>query len=542
MLPLPVAHDLAERLRAAGYDYDAVAERLGEEGLAGLARNATIPADRALAGADDPQATLIRAFALQQAVPTAALAAALGDLRPLAPILDGYPAGGGARGAESDQHAEGDRGADGGRGGGGDRRGVDDRGAERATAESPAAGTVRAAIEIRPYAFTDGGGEHSGWLASDLTPTLDGRLAVPRDDFVLGLSPASVTLAQLTMRTPRTRALDLGAGCGIQSLHLSSHADQVVATDLNPRACAMTTLTAALNGIEVDVRQGSLYEPVEGEGFDRIVTNPPYVMAPPDASRLVYREGAFVADGLVRAVVTGAVKHLNPGGALQVLGNWAITADQPWQDRLAGWIAPTGCDALVLQRERLDPYEYIEIWLADAGITGSPEYATRYAAWADYFERLGVVGVGLGWLTLYNNDSADPVLRFDDWPHQTHPGLGDAFAEFPDAARAARLPDDDLLATTWTIDAGVTSEALGRPGAADPEHLVFRRATGFGRAAALDTAQAAVAGACDGDLALGVLIDAVADLLDADAAALRADLLPRLRPLIEDGFLHPTGP
>ncbi len=72
-----------------------------------------------------------------------------------------------------------------------------------------------------------------------------------------------------------------------------------------------------------------------------------------------------------------------------MLGNWAITADQPWQDRLADWIAPTGCDALVLQRERLDPYEYIEIWLADAGLTGTPEYAPRYAEWVDYFDAAG---------------------------------------------------------------------------------------------------------------------------------------------------------
>ena len=500
MLPLAVAHELADRLRDAGYDYEAVAERLGAEGLSGLARNATIPADRALAGADDPQATLIRAFALQQAVPTAALAAALGDLEPLRPILGiGHDGHGGAN------------------------------------------GNTRASIEIRPYAFTDDHGSHSGWLASDLTPTLDGRLGVPRDDFVLGLSPASVTLAQLTMRNPRGRALDLGAGCGIQSVHLATHTGAVVATDLNPRACAMTALTAALNGITVDVRQGSLYEPVAGEGFDLIVTNPPYVMAPPDASRLVYREGSFTADGLVRAVVTGAAAHLNPGGALQVLGNWAITADQPWQDRLAGWIAPTGCDALVLQRERLDPFEYIEIWLADAGLTGTAEYAVRYAEWVDYFEALGIVGVGLGWLTLYDTGHAEPELRFDDWPHQVHAGLGDAFAEFPDAARAARLPDDAVLGTAWTLDPAVSSEAIGRPGAADPEHLVFRRGIGFGRAVAVDTALAAVAGACDGDLPLGALIDAVADLLDADAAALRADLVPRLRPLIADGYLHRTG-
>ncbi|MFT3971127.1 MAG: methyltransferase [Micropruina sp.] len=496
MLEPSVAHDLAARLNDTGYSYDAVADRLGPSGLDGLARNATIPADRALRGAHDPQATLIRAFALQQDVAAADLAAALGDLDRLAPIL-----------------------------------------APAAAGDSAAA--VRAAFEIRPYAFTDHSGDHSGWLASDLTPTLDGRLSVPSDDFVLGLSPASVTLAQLTMRNPRGRALDLGAGCGIQSLHLASHSEQVVATDLNPRACAMTALTAALNGITVDVRTGSLYEPVAGEAFDLIVTNPPYVMAPPGASRLVYREGFFTADGLVRAVVTGAAAYLNPGGALQVLGNWAITADEAWQERLASWIAPTGCDALVLQRERLDPFEYIEIWLADAGLVGTPDYAQRYAEWVDYFEQLGIVGVGLGWLTLYNNGNTDPHLRFDDWPHQVYGGVGDAFAEFPDAARAAELPDDQLLASTLSLDPAVTSEALGRPGAPDPEHLVFRRQTGFGRAVEVDTAQGGVVGACDGDLPLGVLIDAVADLLDVNATALRADLLPRLRPLIADGFLRP---
>ncbi|RZI89527.1 MAG: hypothetical protein EOO67_11980, partial [Microbacterium sp.] len=40
-----------------------------------------------------------------------------------------------------------------------------------------------------------------------------------------------------------------------------------------------------------------------------------------------------------------------------------------------------------------------------------------------------------------------------------------------------------------------------------------------------------------GDLAVGVLIDAIADLLDVDAAALAADLLPRVRELLFTGFL-----
>ena len=373
MLDPDLARDLADRLRDAGYTYDGVAARLGPEGLDGLARNSTVPSEAALHGASDPQATLIRAFALLQVVEADALKAVLGPAADAPELVE----------------------LDGAR--------------------------ARAAVELRPYDFEHAGGTHSGWLASDLTPTLDGRLARPRADFVLGLSPASITLAQLTMRMPVDRALDLGAGCGVQALHLATHAAHL------------------------------------------IVTNPPYVMSPPTGRRLVYREGDHTADGLMRAVVTGAPTHLNPGGALQVLGNWAITADQPWQDRLADWIAPTGCDAMVLQRERLDPYEYIELWLADAGLTGTPEYAPRYAEWAAYFTQLGIVGVGMGWLTLYHEQRDDPSLTFEQWPHQVHQPVGPAFAAHPAALTAARQPDAALLAATLVVADDVTHETLGRP-------------------------------------------------------------------------------
>jgi len=488
-----LAAELADRLRAAGYTFDDVADRLGSEGLDGLARNSTVPAERALAGAEDAQATLIRAFALQQQVDAGALLAAIGRASTECDLVE----------------VEGD--------------------------------AARAAIELRPYAFDDSSGSHSGWLASDLTPNLDGRLAEPRADFVLGLSPASITLAQLTMRTPIGRALDLGTGCGVQSVHLASHADSVVATDLNPRACALAAFTANLNGIELDVRRGSLFDPVDDEMFDLIVTNPPYVMSPPDGERLVYREASYTADGLVRAVVTGASERLNPGGVLQVLGNWAITDDQPWQERLAGWIEPTGCDALVLQRERLDPYEYIELWLADAGLVGTPDYRRRYAEWVDYFDALGIVGVGMGWITLYRSERDQPSLTIENWPHQVHQPVGPAFAGHPAAVTLADRPNDALLATTFSIAPDVGQETLGRPGAEDPEHVVLRRSSGFERAVEVDTALAAVAGACDGDLPLGVLIDAVAGLLGVDSEALTADLLPRLRALIVDGYLTGTN-
>lgn len=500
MLERNRARRLGQHLADVGYTLEAVTDRLGEQGTAALARNTTLAARDALAGASDPQAALVRLFLLHDALPADAAAAALGvradDLGSLDVLV------------------------------------------------TPADGGYAAALEIRPYAASggeQGRGDVDGWVAHDLLPTLDGRLSGSPNDFVLGLSPASTTLTQMTVRHPVGRALDLGTGCGIQSLHLAGHADHVVATDLNPRAVALARFTAALNGIELDVREGSLYEPVAGELFDLIVTNPPYVMSPPSDDRLVYREGGFAGDDLVRRVVVEGAGHLAPGGTLQVLANWAVTDAEPWHERLRGWIEPTGCDALVLQRELLDPYEYIEVWLADAGLLGTPEYAPRYRAWLDYFAAQGITGVGMGWVMLHAAGSDAPDVRLEEWPHAVHQPLGEAFAAHQAGVAATRVTDADLLATPWRLDARVDVETLGRPGAEDPEHIVFRQRHGFGRAVEVDTALGAVLGAADGELPVEQLITAVADILDVDADALEADLLPRLRTLVRDGWLTRDG-
>ena len=70
---------LRGRLNEIGYSTDAVLERIGEVGQAGLQRNCTLPADVALARADDPLATLIRLFLLRQEVPAAVVGRAFRD-------------------------------------------------------------------------------------------------------------------------------------------------------------------------------------------------------------------------------------------------------------------------------------------------------------------------------------------------------------------------------------------------------------------------------------------------------------------------------
>ncbi|WP_316670764.1 methyltransferase [uncultured Propionibacterium sp.] len=505
---------LREALVGAGYTVDAVLDRLGPAGQEGLARNATVPALHILGGADDAQANLIRLFPLQQALPRESLDSSGGGPLDVDALV----------GAGILRHVR-PAGAAGG-----------------ARADGP---LVEAVVDIRPYGFEDAGGDWSGWVAADPVPGLDRVVTPTRPDYVLGVSPASTSLVQLSVPDEVGSALDLGTGCGVQSLHLARHAERVVATDLNPRACGLAGLTMALNGLDrVRLRQGSLYGPVAAERFDLIVTNPPYVMSPPagDGERLVYREGSFTGDGLVETIVRQGPDHLADGGLLQVLANWADTRDMAWQDRLSGWTAGTGCDLWVIQRERLDVYEYIETWLADAGLDGGEQWGPRYRRWLDYFERLGITGVGMGWIMLRNSGAARPQVRVEEWPHDIGRPVGPALSSGWKAIDARAMRDDELFAAHCALSPDVVQETSGAPGAANPSRVVLRQGTGLRRAVEVSTSLGGVLGACDGELSLGRIVDAVASLLGEEPAGLRAELAPGLRDALADGFILITGP
>ena len=53
----------------------------------------------------------------------------------------------------------------------------------------------------------------------------------------------------------------------------------------------------------------------------------------------------------------------------------------------------------------------------------------------------------------------------------------------------------------------------------------------------MDTALGGVLGACDGELPLGRIVAAVAEILDADQDRLSAEVLPRIRQLVADLWL-----
>lgn len=484
MLDDPTTARLAEALRAAEFTATRAYEVLGDEAHRALARNQVVPALRRTGGGS-PADSLIRLFSLQVPVERPAVEAAL-------PGLVEVMSAAGMLEASGDE--------------------------------------VRALVDLRPYGDED----HDWWVVCDATPGL-GRPLEPMDpQHVLGISEASSSLAQLVIRDRIGSALDLGTGCGVQALHLAQHAEQVVATDVNPRALAMADLTGRLNDVAFDVRAGSLFEPVAGERFDLIATNPPFVISPPGSPVLVYRDSGMPGDAVVRHIVENAADHLNPDGWCQVLANWAVHEGRDWQDDLASWVEGRGLDTWVVRRELTDPAEYVEMWLADAGLQPGPEHTRRYDEWLNWFDAEGITGVGFGWLSMRRTD-ATPHTRFEEWTGPLAPPIGPAVAAWGRAVDLLRDLTDEDLSELHLVARPMAQESIGRVGAEDPERIMLHLQGGIRRSRQVDTVEAALVGACDGDLSVGQILHALAGLLDQPD--LPTTHLPMVRSLLEEGFL-----
>lgn len=142
----------------------------------------------------------------------------------------------------------------------------------------------------------------------------------------------TVAASPLTEPSGRAlRALDMGTGTGVGAVFLARRGWQVVAVDLNPEAVRCARINALLNRLEdrIDVRQGDLFGPVEGERFDLILFNPPFFRGEPKGLfDLAWKSvdvlerfaaglsGALTEDG--RALILLSTDG-NPEGMLQAL-------------------------------------------------------------------------------------------------------------------------------------------------------------------------------------------------------------------------------
>lgn len=487
----PPVHDRPEDvaalralIAASGYTRPAIQTRLGTEHEL-LARPADYPAHlKRLEGDDGALATLIRLFVL--------LASAAEDVvdRALAPL--------GADGLE--------------------RLGL--------IARRPG-GRLVAAIRLIPHdPFV---------IASDLTDAGAGANHVP------GVQRPSNTLANLTVRRPVARALDVGTGNGIQALLASRHADCVVATDVNERALTFAAFNLALNGVDnVELRLGSFLEPVAGERFDLVVANPPYVISP--ETSLVFRDSGLGGDRVSAELVRALPSVLAEGGFASVMVSWIQDGDDV-SAAPRGWVDGSGCDAWILHTRTDDPLGAAAGWNRDA--SSPEEYTERIERWLEYYRREGIEAIAYGTIVLRRRPQGRGWVRSTELPRGQFRESGHHLERlFAAQDFLEGVPSEELLLRERFAvagDVGLEQRLAQEGGRWILQEATLRLNGGLGFTAGLDEYTVHVMTTLDPALPLEATLESGAVALGVEPREFATAGAELVRQMVQLGFVVPAG-
>jgi release factor glutamine methyltransferase len=168
-----------------------------------------------------------------------------------------------------------------------------------------------------PVAYLVGSKEFHG-----LTLQVDARVLVPRPETELLVDWALDRLTDAA--TSRPRVVDLGTGSGAIALAVKAAWPQadVLATDVSEDALAVARANADALGLPLATCRGAWWDALDGERFDLVLSNPPYIAGGDPHLPALRHEPTLAltpgADGLnaLRAIVAGAAAHLRASGWL----------------------------------------------------------------------------------------------------------------------------------------------------------------------------------------------------------------------------------
>ncbi|SDD20913.1 methyltransferase [Glycomyces harbinensis] len=390
----------------------------------------------------------------------------------------------------------------------------------------------------------DGDAVTAGWgaqfdgdrlLFSDQLPNTTGGRS---REHVLGIGGASKLLLDLASNGAASHdgrsVLDLGTGCGVQALALAARGASVTATDLSGRAIAFAALNARVNGLELELLQGDLLAPVAGRRFDLVVANPPFVVGTPGGG-WTYRDGGRAADGIAAELAAAATGLLRPDGTMLFLANWLHVRGRDWSERVADWFPDEGARVWALEREVLDPLDYVRTWQRDSGESHDAEQA---AAWLDWFDAEDVEGVGFGFVAVRGVDGASEVVC-EEVRHAVETPWSARVGEWF-AVRENGLEPEALWGSRLRVADGTVLQQTAQVGGEgwDVDRQWLQQSDGMRYAEAVDPLIVAFMGACNGEADVRLQVQLLADTYGAEPAMLFAQLYPVIRRLVERGFLR----
>lgn len=468
---------LRDVLTSHGYTREGIVTRVGIEAAQGLNRyDPTLTLQ--LLGDDDPLAVLIQLFMCGRAVP-------LGSVDPaVVPLI-----------------------------------------------ESAGEGVVRACVHLHPY--------EKWWAISDFPrfPRPD-----PQDRRADAVAPIGLdaTLLRRAMLTHRVdSALDLGTGGGVQALHLSEQAERVTATDLSPRAARFAATTAALNGLDWEILQGDMAQPVAGRRFDLVVSNPPYAVGP-GTVHSVHRDSGRPGDALCAELAGAADELLTEGGHLQFRANWVHRAGEDWRERVAEWIPQgAGLDAWIVQRTVSGVVPYVDHWLEFAG---GEEALGQREAWLRWFEAQKVEAVGVGTVVVRRSGDRKSTVRVEELSPEAGELTGAQVAGW--FARRDWLRAHDPMAARYVPGQGLTlwqqADQRGGTGWELTQQVLKVPGDGLNWSERISPLAVALLGGAGRDATLGEQLTRIAEVEGAEPDRLAESALAEVTRLVERGALVPA--
>ncbi|MBT8099645.1 MAG: methyltransferase, partial [Gammaproteobacteria bacterium] len=315
------------------------------------------------------------------------------------------------------------------------------------------------------------------------------------------------------------------------------HSEHVIATDISESALRYTAFNVALNGIEnVECRAGDLFEPVAGESFDLILSNPPFVIGP--GGEYTYRDSPLELDGFCAALASAGPAHLNEGGHLQMLCEWAGIDGEDWQERVMRWSHDSGCDTWILHTGSLPAAEYVRRRRSD--ISG-PDEAGVAKNWLDYLGDRNVDSIVAGVITLRKRggDNWQQVLSISG---EIGESASFALRRCFDAQDFLELCSDDasLLEAVLQISPKIATEPRTEGQSGQPTSVLVRRGDGLPVIAELDLAVMVFLQQLDGQRSLSEAIARFAQLTETETKNVQSELVAAARLFVTQGFVEPV--
>jgi methylase of polypeptide subunit release factors len=264
-------------------------------------------------------------------------------------------------------------------------------------------------------------------------------------DAAMSPGPTTQQLARALPEVRGSRTLDVGTGPGTLAIAMATRGARAIGTDTNRRALALARANATLNDVTIELREGSLLEPVTGERFDLIVAQLPYVTRPTALSGIEYLHGGAYGDELALALATAVPEFLEPDGVSIALFDSPVRPGRSLRDRIGERLTRRTTDLLVLSTPGL-PVQWQAIayaQLEDAAL--SPRVEELISAYDEHAHGLGITDVPHAFVVHHRPHRPDRPYWSVELSMPAPPAAWEEIASYMRGIDLAARTDDELL-------------------------------------------------------------------------------------------------